>query len=61
MNSEPLIEKNRTSASPATALAMSVLHVPGGAQVISLLEYVRRVFGIFRVILKTAQLLSILI
>ncbi len=30
MNSEPLIEKNGTPASPATALASSVLPVPGG-------------------------------
>ena len=28
--SEPLIEKNGTPASPATALASSVLPVPGG-------------------------------
>ena len=30
MNSEPLIEKNGTPASPATARASSVLPVPGG-------------------------------
>ena len=29
-NSDPLIEKNGTAASPATALASSVLPVPGG-------------------------------